>query len=90
MKLLIVFGLPIVIAFFFQVLVGCKTKHKVLQYVPFYCFGVCLLFAMIALSANPGFFMGGNVIAAVIWGMIGFCFLIGYGLAMLYCRWKKE
>lgn len=70
MKHLIVFELPILAAFF-PVLVDCETKHHILRYVPFYCFGARFICALIAFLAEPGFFTGGNVIAAVIGEMIG-------------------
>lgn len=89
MELLIYFGIPMFASFLFQMLIGNKTTHRVLRYVPLYCFGATLLFAGIALAADPGFLIGGNVIAAAVWGIIGGCVLLGYGCALLAGRVKK-
>lgn len=56
MKHLIVFELPILAAFF-PVLVDCETKHHILRYVPFYCFGARFICALIAFLAEPGVFL---------------------------------
>jgi hypothetical protein len=83
MDILLYFGGPALIAFLIQFLVGCRTQHKILRYIPIYCFVITLAFAIIALTSDSGFFLGGNVIAALVWCIIGVCFLIGYALAML-------
>ena len=89
MEILLYFCLPALISFFVQLLIGCRTTHKILRNIPLYCFVLTLIFAAIALSTDPGFFIGGNVIAAIIWGIIGLCILIGYGLAGLVHRLLK-
>ena len=90
MKLLFSFGLLILISFFFQILVGFRTKYKILRYIPLYCFGITIIFAIIALLKDPGFIIGGNVLVAVIWVMIGLCFIVGYGLAIiLFGKWRN-
>lgn len=89
MELLIYFGIPMFTSFLFQLLIGNKTVHRALRHVPLYCFGATLLFAGIALAAEPGFLIGGNVLAAAIWGSIGGCILLGYGCALLASRVKK-
>lgn len=78
MDILLYFGGPALIAFLIQFLVGCRTQHKILRYIPIYCFVITLAFAIIALTSDSGFFLGGNVIAALVWCIIGVCFLIGY------------
>ena len=82
MDILLYFGGPALIAFLIQFLVGCRTQHKILRYIPIYCFVITLAFAIIALTSDSGFFLGGNVIAALVWCIIGVCFLIGYALAI--------
>ena len=36
----------------------------------------------VIVTSDSGFFLGGNVIAALVWCIIGVCFLIGYALAI--------
>lgn len=38
MDILLYFGGPALIAFLIQFLVGCRTQHKILRYIPIYCF----------------------------------------------------
>ncbi len=83
MDILIYFGLPILISFFVQLLIGFRTKRKVLQHIPLYAFIITLVFAGVALCADSGFLIGGNIIAAAAWGIIGICILLGYGLAWM-------
>ena len=59
-----------------------KYREVLLRYIPIYCFVITLAFAIIALTSDSGFFLGGNVIAALVWCIIGVCFLIGYALAI--------
>ena len=82
MDILLYFGGPALIAFLIQFLVGCRTQHKILRYIPIDCFVITLAFAIIALTADPGFFLGGNVIAALVWRISGICFLFGYVLTV--------
>ena len=49
MDILLYFGGPALIAFLIQFLVGCRTQHKILRYIPIYCFVITLAFAIIAL-----------------------------------------
>lgn len=86
MDILLYFGGPVLIAFLFQFFIGCRTRHKLLRHIPIYCFIVTVVFAIIALTADSGFLLGGNVIAALVWGIIGFCFLLGYALAIFLCK----
>ena len=89
MDILLYFGGPALIAFLIQFLVGCRTQHKILRYIPIYCFVITLAFAIIALTSDSGFFLGGNVIAALAWCIIGVCFLIGYALAIFIYKHRK-
>ena len=89
MDILLYFGGPALIAFLIQFLVGCRTQHKILRYIPIYCFVITLAFAIIALTSDSGFFLGGNVIAALVWCIIGVCFLIGYALAIFIYKHRK-
>lgn len=89
MDILLYFGGPAFIAFLIQFFIGCKTQHKILRYIPIYCFAITLAFAIIALTADSGFFLGGNVIAALVWCIIGICFLSGYALAIFLCKYRK-
>ena len=77
MDILLYFGGPTLIAFLIQILIGCRAQHKILRYIPIYCFVIAVVFAVIALTANSGFLIGGNVIAALVWCIIGICFLLG-------------
>ena len=86
MAVLVYFGLPVLISFFVQLLIGCRTKHKILQHIPLYAFIITLVFAVVALFANSGFLIGGNIIAAAAWGLIGICVLLGYSLAWIVQR----
>lgn len=81
MEIVLYFLVPVLGAFFIQLFVGCKAKHKILRYIPLYCLGVCLVFSVIAFASDTGFFIGGNVIAALVWVLIGICFLTGYALS---------
>ena len=83
MDILLYFGGPVLAAFLIQFFIGCRTRHKILRYIPIYCFVITLVFAVIALTADSGFLLGGNAIAALVWCIIGFCFLLGYALAMI-------
>ena len=89
MDILLYFGGPALIAFLIQFLVGCRTQHKILRFIPIYCFVITLAFAIIALTSDSGFFLGGNVIAALVWCIIGVCFLIGYALAIFIYKHRK-
>lgn len=66
MDILLYFGGPILIAFLIQILIGCRTQHKILRYIPIYCFVIAAVFAIIALTADSGFLIGGNVIASFV------------------------
>ena len=50
MDILLYFGGPALIAFLIQFLVGCRTQHKILRFIPIYCFVITLAFAIIALG----------------------------------------
>ena len=89
MKLLLYFGVPMFSSFLIQLMIGCKTKHSILRYIPLYFFAAALIFAGIALTADAGFLTGGNVIVAAVWGVIGLCILLGYGLALIVDKTKK-
>ena len=54
MDILLYFGGPALIAFLIQFLVGCRTQHKILRYIPIYCFVITLAFAIIALCLWRG------------------------------------
>ena len=90
MDILLYFGGPALIAFLIQFLVGCRTQHHILRYIPISCFVITLAFAIIALTSDSGFFLGGNVIAALVWCIIGVCFLIGYALAIFIYKPAKK
>lgn len=70
MDILLYFGGPALIAFLIQFLVGCRTQHKILRYIPIYCFVITLAFAIIALTSDSGFFLGGNVIPLLYYGLL--------------------
>lgn len=89
MEILLYFGVPMLGAFLIQLMIGCKTKHRILRFIPLYLFAVTLIFAGVALTADTGFLTGGNVIAAAVWVVIGFCILLGYCLALLMYKIKK-
>lgn len=89
MELLMYFGVPMLGSFLFQLIIGCRTKYRILRFVPLYLFAVTLIFAGIALTADTGFLIGGNAIAAAVWGVIGFCILLGYCLALLVYKTKR-
>ena len=86
MELLLCFGAPFLAAFLLQLLVGCGARHRALRHLPLYGFGVTLVFAAAAAAADPGFLIGGNLLAAVVWFLVGLCLLLGYGLAMTVHR----
>lgn len=88
MDFLLYFGGPALISFLIQFFIGCRTRHKILRYIPIYCFVITLVFAVIALTADSGFLLSGNVIAALVWCIIGICFLLGYALAMIIQLWN--
>ncbi len=90
MDILLYFGGPTLIAFLIQILIGCRTQHKILRYIPIYCFIIAVVFAVIALTADSGFLIGGNVIAALVWCIIGICFLLGYVLAIFVYKHRKS
>jgi len=77
---------PVLLGFLVQFFIGIRTKRKILRYIPLYGFGLTLIFAVIALRADPGFFIGGNIIAALFWIVIGVCLLVGYALAFLILK----
>lgn len=79
---------PFLGAFLIQFFLGCRTRYKVLRYIPPYCFAVTLLFAVKAWR-TPSLFIGLNGLAAFIWGMIGVCILLGYGTALLAYKFSR-
>ena len=83
MDILVYFGLPVLISFLIQLMIGCRTGRKVLQHIPLYAFIITLVFAGASLCTDSGFLIGGNIIAAAVWGIIGICILLGYGLAWM-------
>lgn len=89
MELLLYFGIPMLASFLFQLRIGNRTKRCLLRHVPLYFAGMTLLFAGISLTADTGFLIGGNVIAAAVWGSLGGCILLGYVVALLAGRAKK-
>lgn len=78
MDVLFCFGGAVLIGFLVQFLIGCRTRHRILRYIPLYCFVITFVFAVIALTADSGFFTGGNVVAALVWCVTGICILLGY------------
>ena len=90
MEILLYFGGPVLVAFLIQLLIGCRTPHKILRYIPIYCSVIAFVFAVIALTADSGFLIGGNVIAALVWCLVGICFLSGYALARFVCTHRKK
>ena len=82
MDILLYFGGPVLISFLIQFFIGCRTQHRIVRYIPIYCFVIALVFAVIALTADSGFLIGGNVIAALVWCIFGICCLLGYILAI--------
>ncbi len=89
MELLLYFGVPMLGSFLIQLMIGCRTKHRTLRFIPLYFFVVTLIFACIAFMTDTGFLIGGNMIAAAVWGLIGLCILLGYCLALLIHKIKK-
>lgn len=87
MDVLFYFGGPVLSGFLVQFLIGCRTQHRILRYIPLYCFVITLVFAVIALTADSGFFIGGTVVAALVWCVIGICILLGYALAICLYKW---
>ena len=69
----------IFVAFLIQFFIGCRTSCKALRCIPLYCSGIALAFMAAASASGKNF----HAIVAAIWGMIGICFLLGYGLAIL-------
>ena len=70
MDILLYFGGPALIAFLIQFLVGCRTQHKILRYIPIYCFVITLAFAIIALTSDSGFFLDADRILVMEDGQI--------------------
>lgn len=89
MEILWYLCVPALVAFCFQFLIGSKTKRKILQYIPLYFLVLTLIFAIIAFTSDAHFFIGGNVIAALLWLIIGVCSLFGYVLAILLSKIKR-
>ena len=52
-----------------------------IRYIPIHCSVITLTFAAIALTVDS-LFLGGNVIAALVWRISGICFLFGYVLTV--------
>ena len=75
MELIWYLGGPCLGAFLFQLLIGCRTACRPLRYVPLYAFLLTLLFGLMALRADAGFFVG---------------ILTGYGLAHFVCRVQQN
>jgi uncharacterized membrane protein len=71
MDILLYFCLPTLISFSVQLLIDCRTIHKILRHIPLYFFVLTLIFAVIALSTDPGFVIGGNIITAMTLGIMG-------------------
>ena len=90
MELIWYLGGPCLGAFLFQLLIGCRTACRPLRYVPLYAFLLTLLFGLMALRADAGFFVGLNAAAALLWWLIGACILTGYGLAHFVCRVQQN
>lgn len=82
MDFLLYFGGPFLGAFLVQFFLGCRTTIKILRYIPLYFVAVTLIFAVKAWNSSS-LFIGLNMLAALIWLMIGGCILLGYGAAIL-------
>ena len=67
---------PFLGSFLVQFLLGCRTRFKVLRFIPLYCAAVTLIFAVQTWNASS-LFIGLNYLAALIWGLIGVCILLG-------------
>lgn len=79
---------PFLGGFLVQFFIGCRTRYKILRYIPLYAAALTLLFAVRAWN-TPSLFIGLNGLAAFIWGMIGVCILLGYGAALLAHKFSR-
>lgn len=79
---------PFLGAFLIQFFFGCRTTRKPLRFIPLYCAAVTAIFAVRAWN-TPSLFIGLNGLAALIWGMIGGCILLGYGAALLAYKFSR-
>lgn len=82
MELLLYFGGAFLGAFLVQFFLGCRTAHKLLRYIPLYCFMGTVICAVAAWRSSS-LFIGLNMLAALIWGLTGVNILLGYGAAIL-------
>lgn len=82
MDLLLYFGGLFLGAFLVQFFFGCRTRFKVLRYIPLYAAAVTLIFAVVAMRSSS-LFIGLNMLAALIWALAGVSILLGYGAAVL-------
>ena len=80
---------PALASFLLQYFVGNRAKDRILRYIPLYFFALTLAFAVIVSRADPGFVIGGNIMAAFVWIVIGICVLLGYVLAVLVRKIRK-
>lgn len=85
MYFLLYFGGPFLGAFLLQFFLGCRTAVKLLRFIPLYGFALTLIFAAAAYRASS-LFIGLNLLAALIWVLIGVSILLGYGAAVLAYR----
>ncbi len=89
MEILWYFCRPALVSFLLQYFIGNRTKHKIWRHIPLYFFLLTLIFAIVASKADPGFVIGGNIMAAFIWIIIAICVLLGYTLAILARKIRK-
>ena len=89
MEILWYFCGPALASFLLQYFVGNRAKDRMLRHIPLYFFALALVFADIVSRADPGFVIGGNIMAAFVWIVIGICVLLGYVLAVLVRKIRK-
>ena len=85
MRTLCFFCGVIFVAFLIQCLIGCRTSHKILRYIPLYCSGISFVFMAVTSASDKDF----HTIVAAMWGMIGVCLLLGYGSAILVYKIRR-
>lgn len=88
MDLLVYFGGLFLGAFLIQFFIGCRTRYKILRYIPLYAAAVTLIFAVAAMKSSS-LFIGLNMLAALVWGLTGASILLGYGAALLVYKFSR-
>ena len=83
--------IPLAIVSGIQFLCCRFIKNKYLRHAGLLICAVPFVCALCAYSADSGFIIGGNVLAAIIWVIIAMFCLAGYGLAWgIYHQYRKK